>query len=446
MDDRPTQLLDRLAPDVDVAAARRVFESRARRQKRARRLASAMAVVAVVLPSFAAIRAAVTRQPSRIVTLEPPVSAPVASPEGAWKLVSGISGADAANITLVVRDSEISGDGGCNGYGGDIELGANGGWTSAGVNRTEMGCEHARAEAAYFAAFDRVRSFEVTDGGSTLVLRGDGGELRFARDAAAAPPLAVPSTDSVLGTWQLVRVDVFRVPKIDPTTMVLTIDGSNIGGHLGCAEISGTLVGFKSRDSEGLAVGAIAPATCVDSEDGKWVPNLSNLLVVLQPDGALVLSAEEIGLRFTRVTASATPPLRKTWWTLVEVVDRDVVKPGLRSAYLSIDDDGTVTGSTGVGAIHGLFSAPTATTGRIESYRSDVEPAVDYIESAYANAGIVDAILGHEFTIQLQGTVLTISDPAGHTLRYSSSASSVPLSADHEPPAATAPVDANPSR
>ena len=112
---------------------------------------------------------------------------------GDWVLTGGsIDGGDAPvlpdhRITMTITGSRINGTAACNGYGGEITMGADG-LHLENLGQTAMACEDPAmaAEAAYMAALSRVR--EIVRDGDDLVARGDGVELRF--EALAPPPTA----------------------------------------------------------------------------------------------------------------------------------------------------------------------------------------------------------------------------------------------------------------
>ena len=155
---------------------------------------------------------------------------------GDWVLTGGsIDGEDAPvlpdhRITMTITGSQISGSAACNGYGGEISMGADG-LHLDNLAQTAMACEEPAAmaaEAAYMAALARVR--EIVRDGDELVARGDGVELRF---AGLAPP---PTAELVGTTWVLETVlvgDVAASPIGEPATLELNEDGT-FTGSTGC--------------------------------------------------------------------------------------------------------------------------------------------------------------------------------------------------------------------
>jgi heat shock protein HslJ len=365
MDERPIQLLDRLAPEVDVAAARRVFETRARVERRRRRWVSGCGAMAALLLVFVGVRAAVTRDSGHVLVRSP---ADAVKPDGRWKLVSGIEGADTAKITLVIDGSKIGGTGGCNGYGGEVALGTEGQWMSDGVYRNEMACDRLASEETYWAAFDRVRSFAVEDNGTTLMLKGLGVELRYERDSTPLPP-ASPAAPSVDGSWQL---DTFNGPldqsiASSPVFLAITANTSSITGFAGCVELEGAVVAQKTATDEGLAIGYLQPnaakfegQTCADIS---WLPKLSGVFLRVTPDDVLELVTNEFSMRFKRetsglrtsLTSVAGYPLPKVdgRWELVSATDLADIDPA--SVHLTIDGS-RITGNIACDEFTGTVS------------------------------------------------------------------------------------------
>ena len=172
-------------------------------------------------------------------TVPPPRSSdePVA---GDWVLVGGtIDGVDAPvlddhRITLSITGSTIGGISGCNHYGGEVTMEADG-LHVTNMAGTDMACAEPAmsAESTYLAALARVR--RLARAGDALVASGDGVELRF--DALRAPP-----TSEIVGTtWILDTIlagDVAAPPDGEPATLELRDDGT-FRGSTGCRSFAG---------------------------------------------------------------------------------------------------------------------------------------------------------------------------------------------------------------
>jgi len=224
---------------------------------------------------------------------------------GDWVLTDGsIDGGDAPvvpdhRITMTITGSRINGTAACNGYGGEITMGADG-LHLENLGQTAMACEDPAmtAEAAYMAALSRVR--EIVRDGDDLVARGDGIELRF---EALAPP---PTAELVETTWVLETVlvgDVAAAPMGEPATLELSGDGT-FTGSTGCRAFSGEWM--EQGDQIQAPSWGMDQTTCpaeLSDQDGHvvtvigdgFIPTIDgDLLTLMDPGGiGLVYRAEE---------------------------------------------------------------------------------------------------------------------------------------------------------
>jgi heat shock protein HslJ len=91
---------------------------------------------------------------------------------------------DAKAPTLKFGDDRLSGNGGCNSYGGAYTMEGDKGFKAGPVMSTKMACmsgDGNKQESAYFDTLGRADSYRIT--GNTLMLSGDGGaySLTFKR-------------------------------------------------------------------------------------------------------------------------------------------------------------------------------------------------------------------------------------------------------------------------
>lgn len=96
-----------------------------------------------------------------------------------WTLVklNGETPIETTTITLSFEGQTVSGNGGCNHYGGDSSYNTNGDLEFSMLFMTEMYCQEAGVsdqEYVYFSALDKVISFGVTDG--NLYLANEAGQ------------------------------------------------------------------------------------------------------------------------------------------------------------------------------------------------------------------------------------------------------------------------------
>jgi len=120
------------------------------------------------------------------------IVSPILPTYGEWQLVSGAVAGEPLSpdpdhpITLIVERNAASGFAGCNGYYYPASF-VDGvwSWPEGTPTTTELACEDANGEVAateqaYLAGLRMVAGYELID--ATLVLTGDGVELRFVRD------------------------------------------------------------------------------------------------------------------------------------------------------------------------------------------------------------------------------------------------------------------------
>ncbi len=97
--------------------------------------------------------------------------------EGDWRLIEldGEPAAQGFETTLIVSPGQIGGNGGCNTYGGNLEV-TGSKIDITNVFSTMMACEESLAqEQAFFAALENADSYEIVDG--VLQLKGADGTV-----------------------------------------------------------------------------------------------------------------------------------------------------------------------------------------------------------------------------------------------------------------------------
>ncbi|KKB12840.1 hypothetical protein VE25_05215 [Devosia geojensis] len=97
--------------------------------------------------------------------------------DGNWRLVEldGEPAAEGFETTLIVSPGQIGGNGGCNTYGGSLEV-TGSKIDITNVFSTMMACEESLAqEQAFFAALENAQSYEIVDG--ALQLKGADGTV-----------------------------------------------------------------------------------------------------------------------------------------------------------------------------------------------------------------------------------------------------------------------------
>lgn len=209
---------------------------------------------------------------------------------GDWLLTSAtIAGADTElpagrDLDLTIEAGRISGNGGCNSFGGTIDAGDDGSLTLSDLAITEMGCEPFSInefETSYVQALIGADEWDVTP--TALIFRGEGTELVY---EAGAPAVDLPleqtawTFDTIFEGSGVERAA--STPRMDRPEVIMTIQGGQISlvsddcgeviieagfeegvdGNLSIADPEGLVVDCPDADSNmTAAVSGIVDAT-----------------------------------------------------------------------------------------------------------------------------------------------------------------------------------------
>lgn len=169
------------------------------------------------------------------------------SPVGDWVLTSlTIDGApvvipDDPPFDMTMEAGVIGGLGGCNRFGGELQIDPDGTMTITNLAMTEMACQPLSLldfESAYVGALSRADSWAVTP--TDLVLTGADVELRYAV-APDVVPLALEGTtwifDTIFAGAGIERTA--STPPLDRAEVTLVIEGGTaVLGADDCGEVS----------------------------------------------------------------------------------------------------------------------------------------------------------------------------------------------------------------
>jgi heat shock protein HslJ len=199
-----------------------------------------------------------------------------------------------SSITLNFDEENlISGNGGCNGYGGGYKLGDEGEITFSELISTLMACADnhlTTQESIYLGALGGVTHYQLTEQQLTLRV-GDVEALHFVR--IDQDPLAGTS-------WELINevpADVEATPEVDDTTQPITLmfdAAGQAGGNGGCNSYSTT---YALKDTS-ITFSAVA-STKMACEAGDIMQREQNFFNALAGATQYGLTDEHLYIRYT---------------------------------------------------------------------------------------------------------------------------------------------------
>lgn len=222
----------------------------------------------------------------------------------------------------------------------------------------------------------------------------------------------------VMGGWELVEGTVggAAFPLPDGGRATLVVEDDQLGGTSFCNSYGGRYRlrdGALSVDGLGGTEMACEPELMAAEETYLGALVAADEQVRLQ-DGRLVLSGNDVELRFRKLPAVPEGEVVGTRWVLETVLRGDVESSAAGNpAFLELSDDGTFEGSTGCRALSGTW-ATFADEVVFPTMSADGECPDALLEQD----DHVVAVLGDGFAVGVEGDLLTVSDADGSGLRY----------------------------
>ena len=233
----------------------------------------------------------------------------------------------------------------------------------------------------------------------------------------AGTPAGGTTTDQVVGEWELVSGTAAGavLPKPSRASATLLLDGTRAGGRSFCNHygtrysLDGDTIRF-----EGLGGTEMACAPAVMTAERAYLSALSAVDTVTMDGEDLLLTGDDVELRFEPVPPVPTSVLVGTEWVLETVLDGDVASSTLgEPATLHLAEDGTMSGSTGCRTLTGTWEARGGTV-QLPNLGAEGECPDDL----WTQDGHVIAVLGDGFRAAVVEDRLTLSDPDGLGLVY----------------------------
>ncbi len=159
------------------------------------------------------------------------------------------------------------------------------------------------------------------------------------------------------GDWQLTKGTVDGTDlDLSAGDVTLTIDGDRWGGTAACNQYFATAVG----DGDQITVEGVGSTemACDESRmalESAYLTALQRVTTVTVDGSTLTLSSDDgVTLELGQVAPTPQAALVGTTWTLTTLLDGDTASSTVgKRATLTLEEDGTVTGSTGCRSFRG---------------------------------------------------------------------------------------------
>jgi len=229
---------------------------------------------------------------------------------------------------------------------------------------------------------------------------------------------AAGSAPEITGEWELVEFSRSGAVVPDPADgrATLTVADGELGGTSFCNSYGGTYrLDGDELSVSGLGGTEMGCAPDLMDAEAAYLAALGAVDEAGNADGYLVLSGEDVELRFRPLPEVPASDLENTRWILETLLDGEVASStsGL-PAVLELAGDGTVTASTGCRELTGSWSLEGDVV-RV----TDVEPApatCDPDEAAQDEQ--VTAVLSRDFQVAVTEDSLTVTGADGMGLVY----------------------------
>ncbi len=253
-------------------------------------------------------------------------------------------------------------------------------------------------------------------------------------DDTSTPDVTLPLPDggdpnTIDGSWILTSGHLAGEPfeLVDGRPVSLTIDGDQVFGTAACNGYGGTLA-----TDDRLGGGGPFRVTDLSWTEMGCEPDVMQLeqqyLAALQAvdsyelDASLHLGVTDVGtsLVFDPVAPVADAEIVGTTWVLDTLIEGDAASnsPIMSSATLILNDDGTLSGSTGCRLLEGEWITAGAQIVFTRFSAIDDPAAGVCAPESEALDGFVIGVLGDGFTVEVDGSRLTVMAQGNEGLSY----------------------------
>jgi heat shock protein HslJ len=216
-------------------------------------------------------------------------------------------------------------------------------------------------------------------------------------------------------TWQLMSgtVDGTALALVDGHPVTFRVENGQIGGRSACNSYGGDITVEDGVVT--IGPGFMTEMWCADEGvmtlESAYHATLARVTRVALEGDELMLTGDDVELRFTAQPEEPDAALIGTTWTLDTIIEGEVASTPASEATLVFAADGTVSGSTGCNSMFGNYSETGGFTQMGSTKMACEEPIM-------AQETLVNEILGSDATLTIEGAMLTIADLEGRALVY----------------------------
>lgn len=241
------------------------------------------------------------------------------------------------------------------------------------------------------------------------------------------PDVTLPAPDGDVGTidgfWRLASatIDGAAIVLVDGWQVTLDVDGSQIGGRAACNGYGGTAVIGDGTITVGeLSWTEMGCEPAVMQLEQAYLGALPEVTSFVVADDRLTMTGPTSELIFDPVAPVDDTEIVGTTWVLDTMIEGQVASnsPNMSAATLTLNDDGTLTGSTGCRLLEGEWITSGAEVVFTSFSAIDDPTAGVCAPESEALDGFIIGVLEGGFTVEVAGSRLTVMAQAGQGLSY----------------------------
>jgi heat shock protein HslJ len=224
-------------------------------------------------------------------------------------------------------------------------------------------------------------------------------------------------SDGVVGEWELVSGTAAGQPLPQPADVraTLTFDGEQAGGSSFCNHYSaGYTVDGDSVRFEAIGGTEMGCDPEIMAAETAYMTALGTVQTFARDGDDLVLTGEDVELRFRPLTPVPTSRLAGTDWVLDTLIDGETASSVVGASRLRFEPDGTFTGTTACHTLSGRWQP----TGDEVQFPDFAVEEIDCPPDFAAQDAHELAVLGDGFQLSIEGNRMTALDADGRGLVY----------------------------